>query len=152
MPVGYSILTFLIHTTRGHGAQSLDDVTLHVFMLERVPKHLPQPFNSDIQNSLTSRLKGLGYWLAAVVADVSQMLGKVNHKGPGYLANIDHVAGLTGDGLHHVVTLTREGPLDVHLTFGMSDGGVGTQVGECLAPVSGAGKCAWCGVYMAAGV
>ena len=98
-------------------------------MLERVPKHLPQPFNSDIQNSLTSRLKGLGYWLAAVVADVSQMLGKVNHKGPGYLANIDHVAGLTGDGIHQVVALTHERPLDVHLAFGTSDGGVGEQVG-----------------------
>ena len=51
-----------------------------------------------------------------------------------------------------VVALTREGPLDVNLTFGTSDGGVGAQVGECLAPVIGAGECAWCGVYTAAEV
>ena len=54
--------------------------------------HLPQPFNSDVRNSVT-----------------------------GYVA------------------LTREGPLDVYLTFGTSDGGVYAQVGACLAPVSGAG-------------
>ena len=51
-----------------------------------------------------------------------------------------------------VVALTREGPLDVNLTFGTSDGGVGAQVGACLAPASGTGECAWCGVYMAAEV
>ena len=46
--------------------------------------------------------------------------------------------------------LTREGPLDVHLRT--PDGGVGAQVGACLAPASGTGECAWCGVYMAAEV
>ena len=48
--------------------------------------------------------------------------------------------------------LTREGPLDVHLTFRTSDGGVGAQVGAYLAPVSVTGECAWCGVYTAAEV
>ena len=82
----------------------------------------------------------LGYWLAVVVADVGQMLGKANHKGSGTsgsLTNVDHVAQLTGDGIHQIVALTREGPLDVHLTFGTSNGGVDAQVGACLAPVSG---------------
>ena len=41
--------------------------------------------------------------------------------------------------MHQVVALTGEGPLDVHLTFRTSDGGVGAQVG-CLAPVSGTGN------------
>ena len=54
--------------------------------------HLPQPFNSNVRNSVTGRVKVLGYWLAAVVADVSQMLGKANHKGPGSLTNVDHFA------------------------------------------------------------
>ena len=72
------ILTLFIHTTGGHGAQSLDDVGLHVFTFERVPTHLLQPFNSDVRNSVTGRVKVLAYWLAAVVADVGQMLGKVN--------------------------------------------------------------------------
>ena len=31
---------------------------------------LPQPFNSDICNSMTSKVKVLGYRLAVVVADV----------------------------------------------------------------------------------
>ena len=60
--------------------------------LERVPMHLPQPFNSDVHNSVTGRIKMLGYWLAVVVADVGQMLGKANHKGPGSLTNINRVA------------------------------------------------------------
>ena len=55
------ILAFFIHTTGGHGAQSLDDVRLHVFTLEGVPLHLPQPFNSDVRNSVTGRVKVLGY-------------------------------------------------------------------------------------------
>ena len=80
------MFTFLIHKTGGHGAQS------HVFMLERVPMYLPQPLNSDVRNSVTGRVKVLGYWLAAVVADVGQMLGKANHKGPGSLTNVNHFA------------------------------------------------------------
>ena len=94
----------------------------------------------------------LGYWPAAVLADVGQMLGKANLEGPGRLVNVDHVTGLTRDGIHQVVALTGEGPLDVHLTFGTSDGGVGAQVGACLAAVSGTGKRAWRGVYTAAEV
>ena len=43
--------TFVIHTTKGHSAKSLDNVRFHVFTLERVPMHLPQPFNSDVQKS-----------------------------------------------------------------------------------------------------
>ena len=74
------ILTFFIHTTRGHGAQSLDDVGLHVFTFERVPTHLLQPFNSDVRNSVTGRVKVLGYWLAAVVGM------------SGSLTNVDHFA------------------------------------------------------------
>ena len=54
--------------------------------------HLPQPFNSDVRYSVTGRVKVFGYWLAAVVADVGQMLGKANHKGPGSLTNVDHFA------------------------------------------------------------
>ena len=105
---------------------------------------------TDVHNS--HRVKVLGYWLAAVVADVGQMLGKANHKGPGSLTNVDHFALLTGDGIHQVAALTHEGPLDVHLTFRTSDGGVGAQVRACLAPVSGTGECVWCGVYTAAEV
>ena len=77
------------------------------------------------------------------------MFSKANHKGSGNLTNVDHIARLAGDGIHQVDTLTCEGRLDVHLTFGASDGGVGTQVGACLAPVSDTGECAWCGVYTA---
>ena len=83
--------------------------------------HLPQPFNSDVRYSVTGRVKVFGYWLAAVVADVGQMLGKANHKGPGSLTNVYHFAYQTGDGIHQVVALTLEGPLDVHLTFKTSD-------------------------------
>ena len=86
------ILTFFIHTTGGHSAQSLDDVGLHVFTLERVPMYLPQPLNSDVRNSVTGRVNVLGNWLASVVADVGQMFGKANHKGPGSLTNVDHFA------------------------------------------------------------
>ena len=50
------------------------------------------PFYSDVRNSVTGRVKVLGYWLAAVVADVGQMFGKANHKGPGSLTNVDHFA------------------------------------------------------------
>ena len=35
---------------------------------------LPQPFNSDIRNGMTGRVKVLGYRFAVVVADVIQML------------------------------------------------------------------------------
>ena len=70
----------------------------------------------------------------------------MNHDGPGSLTNIDEVARLTGDGIYQVVALTRESPLDRHVTVGTSDGGVSAQVGVCLTPVSGAGDCAWCGV------
>ena len=73
------MLTFFIHITGGHGAQSLDDVRLHVFTLERIPMHLPEPFNSDVRNSVTGRVKVLGYWLAAVVADVGQMPVSYTH-------------------------------------------------------------------------
>ena len=86
------ILTFFIHTTGGHGAQSLEDVRRGGFTLERGPRHLPQPFNSDVHNSVTGRVKGLGYWLAAVEVDVGQMLDKANHKGPGSLTNVNHFA------------------------------------------------------------
>ena len=54
--------------------------------------HLPQPFNSDVRNSVTGRVNVLGNWLASVVADVGQMFGKANHKGPGILTNLDHFA------------------------------------------------------------
>ena len=63
-----------------------------MFTLEKVPMHLPQPFNSDVRSSVTGTVKVLGYWLAAVVADVGQMLGKANHKGPGSLTDVDRVA------------------------------------------------------------
>ena len=89
-------LTVLIHTTSGQGVQSPDDVRLHVVTLDTIPKHLPEPFNSDVHNSVTGRVKVLGYWLAA---DVGQMLGKANHKGAGRLDNVDHAAGLPGDGI-----------------------------------------------------
>ena len=62
--------------------------------------YLPQTFNSDVRNSVTGRVKVSSSWLAAVVADVGQMLGKANHKGPGSLTNVDHFAQLTGDGMH----------------------------------------------------
>ena len=68
--------------------------------------HLPQPFNFYVRNSVTGRVKVLGYWLAAVVADVGQMLGKANRKGPGRVTNVDPVAGLTDDGIHQVVPKT----------------------------------------------
>ena len=96
---------------------------------------------------MTGRVKVLGYRFAAVVVDVSQMLQKMKHEGPGSLTNID-VARLTGDGGYQVQALTCESPLDRHVTIGTSksNGGVSTQAGACLTPVSGAGECAWCGV------
>ena len=80
------------------------------------------------------------------------MLGKANHKRYGRFTDVDHAARLTGDGIHQVVALTREGLLDVYLTLGTSDGGGGAQMGACFAPVSGAGDCARCGVDTAAEV
>ena len=77
------------------------------------------------------------------------MLGKANNKGPGSLTNVDYFAELTDDGIHQVVALAREGRLDVYLTFRTFDGGVCAHVGAWLAPVSGTGECAWCGVYTA---
>ena len=71
-----------------------------------------------------------------------QMFRKTNREGPGSLTNIDEVARLTGDGIYQVVTLTRESPLDRHVTVGTSDGGVSAQVRTCLTPVRGAGECA----------
>ena len=62
----------------------------------------------------------VGYRLAVVVADVSQMLRKTNCEGLGSLTNIDEVARLTGDGIYQVVVLTRESPLDGHVTLGAS--------------------------------
>ena len=97
---------------------------------------------------MTGRVKVLGYRLAVVVADVSQMLRKTNCEGLGSLTNIDEVARLTGDGIYQVVALTCESPLDRHVTIGTSNGGVSTQVGTCLTPVSRAGECAWCGLSM----
>ena len=47
----------------------------YMFTLERVPMHWPRPFNSDVCNSVTGRVKVLGYRLAVVVVNVSQMLG-----------------------------------------------------------------------------
>ena len=90
--MGYRNFNIFHSYTGGHGAQSLDDVGLHVFTFERVPMYLPQPFNSDVRNSVTGRVKVLGYWLAAVVADVGQMLGKANYKGPGGPTDVDRVA------------------------------------------------------------
>ena len=55
---------------------------------------------------MTGRVKVLGYRFAAVVADVSQMLQKMNCEGPGSLTNINEVARLTGYGIQQVVTLT----------------------------------------------
>ena len=109
---------------------------------------LPQAFNSDVCNGMTGRVKVLGYRLAEVVADVSQMLRKRNREGPGCLTNIDEVTRLTGDGIYQVVALTHESPLDRHVTIGTSNGGVSAQKGACLATVSGSGECAWCGVGM----
>ena len=109
---------------------------------------LPQSFNSDVCNGMIGRVNVLGYRLAALVADVSQMLRKTNREGPGCLTNIDEVTRLTGDGIYQVVALTRESPLDVHVTIGTSNGGVSAQVGACFVPVSGVGECAWCGVGM----
>ena len=54
--------------------------------------HLAQPLNTDVRNSVTGRVKVLGDWFAAIVADVGQMLGKANHKGPGSLTNVNHFA------------------------------------------------------------
>ena len=60
----------------------------------------------------------LGYRFAAAMADVSQMLRKMNREGPGSLTNTDDVARLTGDGIYQVVVLTGESPLDGHVTTG----------------------------------
>ena len=128
---------------KSHIRKSLDDVRLHVFSLKGVPMQLPQSFNSDVRNGMTGRINVLGYRLAALVADVSRC------EGPGCLTNIDEDTRLTGDGIYQVVALTRESPLDVHVTIGTSNGGVSAQVGACFAPVSGVGECAWCGVGMA---
>ena len=64
---------------------------------------------------MTGRVKVLGYRLAVVVADVSQMLRKTNCEGLGSLTNIDEVARLTGDGIYQVVTLACQSPLDRHI-------------------------------------
>ena len=69
---------------------------------------------------MTSRVKVLGYRFAVVVADVSHMLRKMNREGPGSLMLQDDVARLTGDGIYQVVVLTRESPLDGHVTLGAS--------------------------------
>ena len=95
--------------------KSLGDVRLHVFSPKGVPMQLPQAFNSDVCNGMTGRVKVLGYRLAEVVADVSQMLRKRNREGPGCLTNIDEVTRLTGDGIDQVVALTHESPLDRHI-------------------------------------
>ena len=73
----------------------LSDVRLHVFSLKGVPMQLPQPFNSDVRNGMTGRVKVLGYRFAAVVADVGQMLRETNREGPGSLTNMNEVTRLT---------------------------------------------------------
>ena len=104
-----------------------------MFSLKEVPiMQLPQSFNSDVRNGMTGRVNVLGYRLAALVADVSQMLRKTNREGPGCLTNIDEVARLTGDGIYQVVALTPESPLDVHVIIETSNGGVSAQVGHAL--------------------
>ena len=62
----------------------------------------------------------VGDRFAVVVADVSHMLQKMNCQGPGSLTLQDDVARLTGDGIYQVVVLTRESPLDGHVTLGTS--------------------------------
>ena len=47
---------------------------------------------TQIPRGVTSRVKVFGYWLAAVLADVGQMLGKASHKGLGSLTNVYHFA------------------------------------------------------------
>ena len=58
--VGYRNLSLLIHTSVRQGAQSLNDMRLHLFSLERVPMYSLQPFNSAVCNGLTGRDRGVG--------------------------------------------------------------------------------------------
>ena len=95
------------------------------FRWKESPYNSLKPFHFDIYNDKTSRV--LCYRFAAVVADVSQMFWKTNREGPGSLTNIDEVARLTGDGIHQVVALTRESPLDRHGTIRTSNAGVSAQ-------------------------
>ena len=63
--------------------------------LQESPCNCHNPFNADVRNGMTGRVKVLGYRFAAVVADVGQMLRETNREGPGSLTNIDEDTRLT---------------------------------------------------------
>ena len=64
---GYRNLSLLIILAGRHGALSLDDMRLHLFLRERAPMLLPQPFNSDVRSGMTGRVKVLATGLPAVI-------------------------------------------------------------------------------------